>query len=293
MSYNNQNYNYNQYQQPNNQQYQQYQQPNQQHNQQQQHQHQHQNQQENIQHNGGSSFYDDKTMLRLGHVGFNAGTELLKGQRDKWTPGATKVWDNLKNLFKVSNASVVRKMKILLVPFRHKNWGRLRDEDAHDSKYASPRDDTNAPDLYIPLMSFITYMLLIGLCKGLGSSGFSPEMLGNSIWNSFVVQMFECVIIKVALSTTSTSISFVDIISYTGYKYFGLAIHTFCRMLGTYVSILVGIYITIASFFFVLKAIAAVVPTQSNSGPPRHLIILCIALTQFFLNGYYCLYSFK
>jgi len=287
MSYNNQNYN--QYQQPYTNQYPQH---NQQYQQQQQHHQQQHQQQENIQQNVGS-FYDDKTMLRLGHIGFNTGTELLKGQRDKWTPGATKVWDNLKNLFKVSNTSVYRKMKILLVPFRHKNWGRLRDDDAHDSKYASPRDDPNAPDLYIPVMSFITYMLLIGLCKGLGSSGFSPEMLGNSIWNSFVVQMFECVIIKVALSTTSTSISFVDIISYTGYKYFGLAIHTFCRMLGTYVSILVGIYITIASFFFILKAIAAVVPNQSNSGPPRHLIILCIALTQFFLNGYYCLYSFK
>jgi len=244
--------------------------------------------------NNTNSFYDDKTMLRLGSLGFNTGTELLKGQREKWTPGATKLWDNLKNLFKVSNTSVIRKMKILLIPFRHKNWGRLRDDDAHDSKYASPRDDPNAPDLYIPLMSFITYMLLVGLCKGLGSSGFSPEMLGNSIWNCFVVQMFECVIIKVALSTTSvTAISFVDIVSYTGYKYFGLAIHTFCRMLGTYVSILVGIYITIASFFFILKAIAAVVPHQSNSGPPRHLIILCIALTQFFLNGYYCLYSFR
>ena len=65
MSYNNQNYNYNQYQQPNNQQYQQYQQPNQQPTQQQQHQHQHQNQQENIQHNGGSSFLgiDNQTTL--------------------------------------------------------------------------------------------------------------------------------------------------------------------------------------------------------------------------------------
>jgi hypothetical protein len=244
--------------------------------------------------NNSNSFYDDKTMLRLGSLGFNTGTELLKGQREKWTPGATKLWDNLKILFKVSNTSVVRKMKILLIPFQHKNWGRLRDEDAHDSKYASPRDDPNAPDLYIPLMSFITYMLLVGLCKGLGSSGFIPEMLGNSIWNCFVVQMFECVIIKVALSTTSaTSISFVDIVSYTGYKYFGLAIHTFFRMLGTYVSILVGIYITVASFFFILKAIAAVVPHQSNSGPPRHLIILCIALTQVFLNGWYAFSSFR
>lgn len=33
-------------------------------------------------------------------------------------------------------------------------------------KYAPPRDDMNAPDLYIPLMSFITFVLVTGLLKG-------------------------------------------------------------------------------------------------------------------------------
>ena len=30
-----------------------------------------------------------------------------------------------------------------------------------------PRDDVNAPDLYIPIMSFVTYVLVYGLALGL------------------------------------------------------------------------------------------------------------------------------
>lgn len=33
--------------------------------------------------------------------------------------------------------------------------------------YQSPRDDINAPDLYIPVMGFVTYMILEGISEGL------------------------------------------------------------------------------------------------------------------------------
>lgn len=32
--------------------------------------------------------------------------------------------------------------------------------------YAPPSGDINAPDLYLPLMSFITFVLITGLLKG-------------------------------------------------------------------------------------------------------------------------------
>lgn len=43
--------------------------------------------------------------------------------------------------------------------------------------------DVNAPDLYVPLMSFITFVLVTGYAKGAaaalskGSSSFSPEVV--------------------------------------------------------------------------------------------------------------------
>lgn len=32
--------------------------------------------------------------------------------------------------------------------------------------YAAPREDINSPDLYIPVMAFVTYVLLCGLAAG-------------------------------------------------------------------------------------------------------------------------------
>ena len=40
--------------------------------------------------------------------------------------------------------------------------------------YASPRDDVNAPDMYIPVMSFITYVLVVGVAMGQASPSLHP-----------------------------------------------------------------------------------------------------------------------
>ncbi len=32
--------------------------------------------------------------------------------------------------------------------------------------YLSPRDDLNAPDMYIPVMAFVSYVLLVGISAG-------------------------------------------------------------------------------------------------------------------------------
>jgi len=45
--------------------------------------------------------------------------------------------------------------------------GDYGDAAVMKSGYYSPRDDINAPDLYIPTMAFISYILLIGLAMGL------------------------------------------------------------------------------------------------------------------------------
>lgn len=42
--------------------------------------------------------------------------------------------------------------------------------------YQTPMLDENAPDLYIPLMAFITYILVTGYAKGTKNS-FTPEVL--------------------------------------------------------------------------------------------------------------------
>lgn len=52
-----------------------------------------------------------------------------------------------------------------------------RDRNPHDGgSYKVPSQDLNAPDLYIPLMAFITYILVMGFIMGITDT-FTPEVL--------------------------------------------------------------------------------------------------------------------
>jgi len=82
----------------------------------------------------------------------------------------------------------------------------------------------------------------------------------------------------------SANILFLDIFSYTGYKYLILCINYISRLLFQFITlhILITIITSIMLSYFILKTLAAVVPIGSTiTGPPRHLILLGIAFMQF------------
>ena len=59
----------------------------------------------------------------------------------------------------MNNSYVARKLKLIFFPFRHQQWER----SGHaDGRPRAPKEDVNAPDLYIPAMAFATYVLLFG-----------------------------------------------------------------------------------------------------------------------------------
>ena len=125
------------------------------------------------------------------------------------TPKASYFWHSLKAYFavnkilnhnkkekivywfiftcKVNNSYVLRKLVLLLNPLNHPkgSWTRLADSEdisglssgreRESNKWELPIADINAPDLYIPLMSFVTYVLLVGYCRG-ASNKFTPEV---------------------------------------------------------------------------------------------------------------------
>jgi YIF1 len=60
---------------------------------------------------------------------------------------------SLKPYFNVSTSYVARKLRLLVFPWRHKPWARqMRRNEVSGvvEGYKSPREDINAPDLYIP-----------------------------------------------------------------------------------------------------------------------------------------------
>jgi protein transport protein YIF1 len=76
----------------------------------------------------------------------------------------------LKDYFDVTNTYVVMKLKTIYLPFLVKEWQPETTYNEHGQQVsATPRTDVQAPDLYIPLMSFVTFILLVGISEGLVS----------------------------------------------------------------------------------------------------------------------------
>ena len=53
-----------------------------------------------------------------------------------------------------------------------------------------PKYDTNAPDLYIPSMAYLTYVLLVGYVLGLRNA-FSPDALAATASSALVWLVLE------------------------------------------------------------------------------------------------------
>ncbi len=227
--------------------------------------------------------------------GLSTGTDLLSKQREKWMPGVSGFYKSLKIYFAVSNSYVVNKLSILFYPLKNKHWKRESDRNSDGKldvshKWLFPRDDINAPDLYIPLMAFITYVLLFGLRKGL-DAGFTPELLIQAIWRCLILQTCECLVIKFGLSLMGVvSLPLLDIFAYTGYKYVALCISVISRLFGTTVSFISSLYMSLMLGYFVLKTFAVVVPDQTVKGGivPRHVMLFGFALLQFIVSFILC-----
>ena len=72
-------------------------------------------------------------------------------------------------------------VQLLLLPFGSKSWKRIsqvNDDGSHT--FLRPREDVNAPDLYIPLMAIFTYIVTVGFTAGTKGQ-FSPSIISSSL----------------------------------------------------------------------------------------------------------------
>lgn len=105
---------------------------------------------------------------------------------------------------------------LIVFPYTHKEWMVKYDQDTP----VQPRYDINAPDLYIPSMGYVTYVLLAGFMLGL-QHRFSPEQIGIQASSALAYIIFEMLLYLVTLyvTNTSTSLKTLDLLAYSGYKY--------------------------------------------------------------------------
>ena len=133
----------------------------------------------------------------------------------------------LKHYFNVSNSYVVNKLWLVLWPWRHRPWSRQQrlSSNGQDGYFLPPREDINSPDMYIPLMAFVTYILLRTLLAGVRGA-FHPELLGLTATTAFAVVIFEILGLKLGcyLLSISNESQLLDLVAYSGYKFVGIIV---------------------------------------------------------------------
>lgn len=95
----------------------------------------------------------------------------------------------------------------------------------YTSIYLPPRDDLNSPDMYIPAMALVTYILLSAVLAGLRGS-FHPELLGSITTTALAVVIFEIICLKLAMYilNINNDSQLLDLVAYSGYKFVGIIV---------------------------------------------------------------------
>ncbi|KAF8634687.1 hypothetical protein AX17_004124 [Amanita inopinata Kibby_2008] len=196
--------------------------------------------------------------MQLGHSAVVAGQEYVQKNLGTIFPST-----HIKHHFNVSNSYVMRKIQLILFPWTHKPWSRrVRRSDAGQTEWQPPRDDINGPDLYIPLMALVTYILLSALHSGLNDR-FHPKVLGESASRALGVLVIDFFFVKLGcyFLNVQGSSQVVDLVAYGGYKFVGVILTLTAGFLKLPSALwsLVFIYAFLANAFFLLRSLRSVV----------------------------------
>ncbi|KAM6395751.1 protein YIF1B [Rhynochetos jubatus] len=142
------------------------------------------------------------------------GRDIVDRNLDRFIPVG-----KLKYYFAVDTVYVGKKLGLLVFPFMHQDWQVRYQQDVP----VAPRFDVNAPDLYIPAMAFITYILLTGLALGT-QNRFSPDSLGLQASSALAWLLAEvlAVLLGLYLCAVHTDLGPVDLLAFASYKYVGM-----------------------------------------------------------------------
>ncbi|XP_043273586.1 protein YIF1B isoform X2 [Venturia canescens] len=137
-----------------------------------------------------------------------------KQQLEKYVPVSA-----IKYYFAVDTDYVFVKLAMLFLPFTHKDWSVKYEQDGP----LQPRYERNAPDMYIPTMAFLTYVVMAALSLGM-QERFSPEHLGILASTALAWGFVELLVhwITLYVMNIETSLTSLDLLAYCGYKYVGI-----------------------------------------------------------------------
>ncbi|KAI5839284.1 YIF1-domain-containing protein [Morchella snyderi] len=227
--------------------------------------------------NMNGNFFSDPAA----QMGFSVANAAMSRGTDMAEKNLNRYISALKPYFAVTNTYVLRKLRILLFPFTHTPWFRTSTTRPSTTpggpleySYLPPSEDVNAPDHYIPLMSFVTYILFNSLLTGI-SGNFHPEQLAQTATTAFVIVIFELAVLKMGsylLNISGGEGQFLDLLGYSGYKFFGAILMILIGEvtgMNSWIAWAVFMYFFAANAFFLLRSLKYVLLPSENGQDGR------------------------
>ena len=158
---------------------------------------------------------------------------------------ATLIMEILKPYFSVDDCYVKRKLLRLILPFGSSDWKRIpRSSLVHNvsqtphsqqNEYESPRLDVNAPDLYIPIMSLLTFCLIFSVAEATETGQFNLQAVTEVMYTCIIIWVLEVAVFRVAMFPwmiqQGPDFWILDLFSYAGYKYVGLSLNSLVELI--------------------------------------------------------------
>lgn len=229
----------------------------------------------------GNAFYGASSGLIKGGLGAY-GERILGSSSEYVQSNISRYFSDPQYYFQVNDHYVRNKLKVLLIPFLHRgHWTRITEPVGGRLSYKPPIYDINAPDLYIPLMAFGTYVILAGLSLGLRGK-FTPEALNWLFVKGMVGWFLQVALLKMSmLSLGSGEAPLLDIVAYAGYSFAGLCVAGLGKLIWGPSYYVVMPWEALCMAVFLVKTMKRVAEVRTYDSSKYHYLLLFIGLAQF------------
>lgn len=180
---------------------------------------------------------------------FDLGKEALKTGSSYVNSKMQKVsFKHFRPYFNIDNQYLYKKILLVLFPYSNSIW------ESHDSSIANP-------DLYIPLVSLGTYILLKSLYFGLENL-FEPEKIGMLFTRTVLLETVIFILTHIMTYILDIRTGYIESICYSGYKYLAILCIHLCWF--RWLRFVFRIYMYISFFFFLSRCLKKTVLTSTN-----------------------------
>ncbi|XP_078181210.1 uncharacterized protein LOC144574973 isoform X2 [Carex rostrata] len=165
------------------------------------------------------------------------------------------------------------------------HWTRVAEPVGGRLSFKPPIYDINAPDLYIPFMAFVTFIILAGFSLGFMGK-FTPEALSMQFTRAAVGWVLQIAVLKSILSSLGSSeVPFLDVASYSGYAFAGLSVTVIMRLIWGSSYYFIMPWMSLCMGIFLVKTTRRIIFTEARNyerhSSRQHYLLLFVAIAQF------------